>query len=28
LDKKTFGTLNRMTVNAQGNKQVDYEWTN
>jgi RHS repeat-associated protein len=26
LDKKTVGTLNRMTVNAQGNKQVDYAY--
>jgi len=26
LDKKTFGTLNRLTVNAQGNKQVDYAY--
>jgi hypothetical protein len=23
LDKKTFGALNRLTVNAQGYKQVD-----
>ncbi|MFN5262188.1 MAG: hypothetical protein ACK5EH_07255, partial [Pseudanabaena sp.] len=26
MDKKTFGTLNRLTVNAQGNKQVDYAY--
>jgi RHS repeat-associated protein len=26
LDKKTVGTLNRMTVNAQGNKRVDYAY--
>jgi len=26
LDKKTVGTLNRLTVNAQGNKQVDYAY--
>ncbi|MFN7377569.1 MAG: hypothetical protein ACK5UB_07685 [Pseudanabaena sp.] len=26
MDKKTVGTLNRMTVNAQGNKRVDYAY--
>ncbi len=26
MDKKTFGTLNRLTVNAQGNKRVDYAY--
>jgi len=26
LDKKTVGTLNRMNVNAQGNKRVDYAY--
>ena len=26
MDKKTVGTLNRMNVNAQGNKRVDYAY--